>query len=291
MRIGRRFFFKACAAIGAGAGIRPAAAASREGTFADAKAVLVDTTLCLGCRSCEAACAEANGLPPPPDSEEAIRSTGPDRFTVVERRVGADGEERFAKRQCLHCNVPACASACPVRALDKKSDGPVTYDPSVCIGCRYCMIACPFGVPKYEYDQAVPYVRKCNFCPTRLAEGKPPACVEACPAGALTFGTREELLAEARRRIASEPDRYVHRVYGEREAGGTSWLYLADRRFSELGFDETVSERPSWELTSGALGAVPLVITLWPPLLMAMIASSRTRDAEGEGRHAEESDV
>jgi Fe-S-cluster-containing dehydrogenase component len=301
VKIGRRFFFKAAAAIGAG-GLAKSAAAStqrdRAEAFANSKAVLVDITKCIGCRSCEAACAEANGLPEPEDlGDEKVfdreRTTGPDRFTVVRKgpEKGRDGEDRFAKSQCLHCLVPACASACPVRALDKQPDGPVTYDPSVCIGCRYCMIACPFGVPKYEYGKAIPYVRKCTFCAERQREGKPPACVEACPMGALTFGTRGELLAEARERIRLEPDRYAHEIYGEHEAGGTSWLYLSDRPFREAGLREGVSDRPSYEMTSGALGAVPLIITLWPPLLMGMYAASKARDARGSTEEREERHV
>ena len=281
MKIDRRFFFKTAAAIGAG-GLAGRAAAStqreRAEAFENAKAVLVDTTRCIGCRSCEAACATANALPEPDDAQ----TTGPDRFTVVRKgpEKGRDGEERYAKTQCLHCLVPACASACPVRALDKKPGGPVTYDPSVCIGCRYCMVACPFGMPKYQYDKAIPYVRKCSFCAERQAEGKPPACVEACPMGALTFGTRGELLAEARERMRLEPERYTGEIYGEHEVGGTSWLYLSDRPFHEFGLPETVSDRPSYELTSGALGAVPLILTLWPPLLMGMYAASKARTEE-----------
>lgn len=290
MKIGRRFFFKVTAAVGA-SGLAGAAAAStqreRAEAFEDSKAVLVDITRCIGCRSCEAACAEANSLPEPTDlGDEKVfqrsRTTGPDRLTVVKKgpEKGRDGEERYAKTQCLHCLVPACASACPVRALDKKPDGSVTYDPSVCIGCRYCMVACPFGVPKYEYDEAIPYVRKCTFCAERQAEGKLPACVEACPMGALTFGTRADLLAEARERIRVEPDRYVHEIYGEDEAGGTSWLYLSDRPFREFGLPENLSDQPSFELTRGALGAVPLILTLWPPLLMGMYAASKARNEE-----------
>lgn len=281
MKIGRRFFLKTAAVLGAG-GLAGRTSAStqrdRAEAFAGAKAVLVDTTRCIGCGSCEAACAEANHLPEPDGS----RTTGPDRFTAVKKspEKGGDGEDRYAKTQCLHCLVPACASACPVRALDKSPDGPVTYDPSVCIGCRYCMVACPFGVPKYQYDKAVPYVRKCTFCAERQADGKLPACVEACPMGALTSGTRAELLAEARERIRNEPDRYTDRIYGETEAGGTSWLYLSDRPFREFGFPETVSDRPSFELTRGALGAVPLILTLWPPLLMGMYAASKARAEE-----------
>jgi Fe-S-cluster-containing dehydrogenase component len=220
------------------------------------------------------------------------RDTAPDVFTVVNRglRSGRDGAFRFAKTQCLHCVEPACASACPVRALEKRPSGPVAYDRSLCIGCRYCMVACPFGVPKYEYAKAVPYVRKCDFCAALQAKGQAPACTEVCPTGALLFGTREELLEVARTRIYQNPDRYVHRIYGEHEAGGTSWLYIGDVPFESLGLKTDVGERPYASLTASALAGVPFVMTLVPPLLMAIHTFSKAREGENgakttEGRH------
>ncbi len=176
MRMGRRRFFKIAGATAAGAGLAHAGAASAEehGGAADAPGVLVDTTVCIGCRACEAACSEANGLPPPPDDDKVMlqrRDTAPQAFTVVNRTVKASGEERFAKKQCMHCLAPGCASACPVRAMDKLPTGPVVYDKSKCLGCRYCMLACPFDIPKYEYDRATPRVRKCTFCAERQAKG------------------------------------------------------------------------------------------------------------------------
>ena len=144
-------------------------------------------------------------------------------FTVVNRAEKEPGVERFAKKQCMHCLAPACASACPVRAMDKLPSGPVVYDASKCMGCRYCMIACPFDIPKYEYGSNAPRVRKCSFCAERQAKGLKPACTEACPSGALTFGKRAELLEVAKTRIYTNTGRYLHEVFGEREAGGTSW--------------------------------------------------------------------
>ena len=287
MRIGRRFFLKSCAAIGAAGAISAlpakAAAGSDTATARDGFGVLVDTTQCVGCRTCEASCAEANGNPEPERmGDETIfathRETGERQFTVVNKAKGA-GEDRYAKSQCMHCVVPACASACPVKALDKTENGPVVYHADRCIGCRYCMISCPFGVPKYEYDKAVPYVRKCTMCAARVAEGKPPACVDNCPAGALQFGKRSELLAEARKRVYGPGSKYVQHIYGENEAGGTSWMYIADRPFSDFGLPEDVANRSYFENTRGALGAVPFVVTLWPPLLMGLYAA-RTRDEE-----------
>jgi len=215
--------------------------------------------------------------------DEAIfathRETSENQFTVVNQAKG-EGEDRYSKTQCLHCVVPACASACPVKALDKTDAGPVIYHKDRCIGCRYCMIACPFGVPKYEYDKAIPYVRKCTMCTARLAAGKPPACVENCAGGALQFGKRSELVLKARKRVYAPDSKYVPHIYGEHEAGGTSWMYIADRPLSEFGLPQDVGDRSFFETTRGALGAVPMVITLWPPLLMGLYAAASRR---GEG--------
>ncbi len=235
MKITRRGFLEAAGATAAGAGLlgAPIGRTPPPGTRrAAGPGVLVDTTLCVGCRACEAACSEANRLPPPEEGDAEVfarRATRREHaFTVVNRAEKAPGVERFAKKQCMHCLAPACASACPVRAMDKLPSGPVVYDASKCMGCRYCMIACPFDIPKYEYGSNAPRVRKCSFCAERQAKGLKPACTEACPSGALTFGKRAELLEVAKTRIYTNPGRYLHEVFGEREAGGTSWLYLTD---------------------------------------------------------------
>jgi formate dehydrogenase iron-sulfur subunit len=280
MRITRRGLLQVAGAT-AGAsllsqGVRAAVAEAPEGP-----GVLVDTTLCVGCRACEAACSEANALPPPPESDDVFRSrrdTSQNAFTVVNRTEKAPGVERFAKKQCMHCLAPGCASACPVRAMDKQPEGPVTYDPTRCLGCRYCMIACPFDVPKYEYDSNTPRVRKCSFCADRQKKGLKPACVEVCPSGALTFGRRDELLEAAKTRIYQNPDRYVHHVYGEHEAGGTSWLYLTDVPVEKLALRGDVPAEPIPEKVAGALAAPPFVMTLWPPLLMGLYAFAKRRD-------------
>ncbi len=290
MRLTRRSFIRV-AGVTAG-GTLALSAQARQGSTADddrLPGVLVDTTRCVGCRGCEAACAEANDLPAPPEGDLAKlgrRDTTTRAFTVINRTDAPGGGDRFGKKQCMHCLAPACASACPVRALNKLPTGPVTYDPSKCMGCRYCMVACPFDVPRYEYEALAPRVRKCTFCAPRQARGLPPACVEACPSGALTFGRRHELLEEAKRRIYGEPDRYVHRVYGEHEAGGTSFLYVSDVPFEQVGLQAGVPEKPYPELVAGALGAPPLVMTLWPPLLMGLYAFSKRRD-EVERREAD----
>ena len=291
MRITRRGLFVLAGAT-AGSSIALSAQARASAEDDRLPGVLVDTTRCVGCRGCEAACAEANGLPPPDEGDQVLaqpRDVTTNAFTVVNRTEAPNGGDRFGKKQCMHCLAPACASACPVRALDKQPTGPVTYDPSKCMGCRYCMVACPFDVPKYEYEALAPRVRKCTFCAPRQARGLPPACVEACPSGALTFGRRHELLEEAKRRIYAEPDRFVHKVYGEHEAGGTSFLYVSDVPFEQLALQAGVPEKPYPELVAGALGAPPLVMTLWPPLLMGLYAFSKRREeVAAEEEHGKE---
>jgi Fe-S-cluster-containing dehydrogenase component len=288
MNIGRRGFFK-IAAIGAGVAGAGAARASSgvADATADGPGVLVDTTLCVGCRACEAACSEANRNPAPPEGDDVLstrRETTEHAFTVVNKVEGVDG--RFAKRQCMHCISPACASACPVRAMDKKPEGPVTYDPTNCLGCRYCMIACPFDIPKYEYSSNNPRVRKCSFCAERQAAGLKPACTEVCPSGALTFGRRGELLDLAKTRIYTNPGKYVHHIYGEHEAGGTSWLYIADVPLEKLALRSGTPEKDVPSLVAGALGAPPFVMTLWPPLLMGIYMFSKRRE-NGDAHDAE----
>jgi Fe-S-cluster-containing dehydrogenase component len=285
MKVTRRGFFRIAGAT-AGASLLPTeVGASEAKALVDGPGVLVDTTLCVGCRGCEAACAEANGLPPPPEGAavfEERRETAQQVFTVVNRFEKEAGGERFVKRQCMHCLAPGCASACPVQAMVKQPTGPVTYDATRCMGCRYCMIACPFDIPKYEYESNAPRVRKCTFCAKRQAEGKPPACTEVCPSGALLFGKRSELIEIANTRIYMEPNRYVHHIYGENEAGGTSWLYITDVPFEQLAFATDVGTRAYPDLVSGALGAPPFVMTLWPPLLMGIYAFTHRKEADAE---------
>jgi Fe-S-cluster-containing dehydrogenase component len=293
MRITRRSLFKLAGAA-AGGGLALSAQA-RTGAVDEDRlpGVLVDTTRCVGCRACEAACAENNGLPTPPEGDLVMlqrRDTSTTAFTVVNKTKAPDGKDRFGKKQCMHCLAPACASACPVRALNKLPTGPVTYDPSKCMGCRYCMVACPFDVPKYEYEALAPRVRKCTFCAERQAKGLAPACASVCPSGALTFGPRHVLLEEAKKRIYSQPERFVHKVYGEHEAGGTSFLYISDVPFEQLALQAGVPEKPYPELVAGALAAPPFVMTLWPPLLMGLYAFSKRRDeVAGDEGHGKES--
>ena len=240
--------------------------------YPDSNAVLTDLTLCIGCRKCEEACSQVNDLPAPaPLDDRSIfqqqRRTHADSFTVVNQYM-VDGKEVFRKMQCMHCQEPACATACFVKAFTKNPDGSVTYDPSLCVGCRYCMVSCPFNIPAYTYGKVIsPVVRKCTMCHERQMEGKLPGCVEACPTGALVFGKRKELLAVARKRIAENPGRYVDHIYGEHEMGGTAWLTISGVEFSKVGMREDLGTKAAAEYTTGVLGALPMVVGFWPVVL------------------------
>lgn len=215
---------------------------SPSGDHSQVFSVLVDTVVCIGCRKCEWACnnehkLSTRSLTEFEDKSVFGRHRRPDdsAYTVVNRFVDPAQPDRQLniKVQCMHCNRPACVSACIVGALQKNKIGSVDYDAWKCIGCRYCMVACPFQIPAYEYrDPFKPRVRKCTFCEHRLIEGKKPACVSICPNEALTFGTREELMDVANERIKLNPGKYVDHIYGEKEIGGSSWMYLAPTEFA-----------------------------------------------------------
>jgi formate dehydrogenase iron-sulfur subunit len=222
------------------------------------RAILVDVTKCIGCRSCEQACKELHGFPM--DTEAKL---SPTVLTVVEERG-----DRFVRRMCMHCQDPACASACLVGALHKTADGPVVYDAAKCIGCRYCLVACPFSVPRYEWAKLVPYVKKCDMCAERQIKGQQPACVEACPVQASISGSREEILIEAERRILGD-SKYVRHIYGSDEAGGTSVFFISDVPFEKLGF-VAAPKQPMPVLTANALGDTPTVILMGGALLSGL---------------------
>ena len=231
-------------------------------------AILYDSTLCIGCRACELACNDENQLG---RDVEAIfggcsfqdnRALGVDVFSCVTQHADdADPSSvAFGKAQCMHCLDPACASVCPVEAMEKTPEGPVVWHPELCLGCRYCMMACPFEVPRFEWDSPNPRIRKCTMCYERVRSGERPACVAICPSGALSFGSRDELLSEGRRRIAERPRDYVHHVYGEREVGGTTVLHLAAKPFEELGYKQGLPEVSPVAATRPAMAAIPFVL-------------------------------
>ena len=227
------------------------------------KAVLYDATKCIGCRACQVACKQWNELPAVATTNTGTYENPPrmDAYTFTKisfTELEDNGKFQwvFAKHQCMHCEHPACVEACIVGALEKRPDGPVTYDDNKCIGCRYCQVACPFGIPNFEWDKPLPWIRKCTFCADRQGGGLKPACVTTCPSGALEFGERDDLIAEARERIAATPGRYVDHIYGEKEVGGTSWLYLSPVPFEKLGLP-TLGSEPVTVDVERAMGAVP----------------------------------
>lgn len=224
--------------------------------------MLIDLARCVGCHSCVLACQESNHLTGDDQIPQALAS---DAYSFVEpvEVITADGESttRHVKRQCMHCLNAACVSACPAAAMYDSGEGPVIYRADRCLGCRYCQVACPFGVPRFDWQDGIaPAISKCWMCHDRLRTGGEPACVEACPAGALRFGRRSELLIQARAQIATHPDRYVDHVFGESEIGGTSVVYLSDVPFEQLGFPLDLPHVAPPEQTEKVMSALPFVI-------------------------------
>ena len=277
-------------------------AATFEG-YPDAMGVLVDLSRCVGCRSCEAACNKEQKLPAPekPFNDFSVfdemhhgqkRRTDETRYTIV-NRYDIPGREHplFRKIQCNHCLEPACLTSCFVNAYTKTPEGAVIYDSTVCVGCRTCMVACPFYIPTFRYSSAFkPRIMKCVFCyDTRLTKGLPPACVEACPQEALTFGRRTDLVAAGKQRIRENPGTYVDHLYGEHEAGGTSWMYLSPAPFEQVGIDTTVPKEPILNYVKDFLSIVPMVLTIWPALFAGfhLLATRKDKMAEQKKNEGE----
>lgn len=220
-------------------------------------AILTDVTKCIGCEECVKACKSTYDLPPdrPWRWQSGVMDLSATRWTTLVSRPG----DRHVRKQCRHCVDPACVSACLVGALTKTEEGPVVYDSSICMGCRYCMMVCPYGIPRYTWREPVPYVRKCIMCHPKIESGElaQPACTNACPVGATVFGDRDELLAEAHRRIEQHPDKYIDRVWGEHEVGGTGVFYLSDVDLSFLGWKPDLGTESLPSTTWPALKAVP----------------------------------
>ena len=225
-------------------------------------AILTDITRCTGCEECVDACQKANELPAeqPWPWVKQIDDLSSARWTTI-RTLEHDDESRYVRRQCRHCLDPECVSVCIVGALQKTPEGPVIYDRDICIGCRYCLIACPWEIPRYSWEDTVPYVQKCDFCYERVVSGGGiPACVEACPTQATIFGDRDELLAEAHRRLRAEPEKYVQKVWGEKEVGGTSVLYISDVDLNLTDLEHAItSVEPMPHRTTKILHQMPAV--------------------------------
>lgn len=249
------------------------------------KGVLYDSSRCVGCQQCEIVCAEQNNLPAIDPNEAPVagtlRKTNESRRSVINAYETSKGE-MYVKNQCMHCNQPACAAACLTEAMHKTTEGAVIWRADKCMGCRYCMVSCPYDAPKFEYFSANPKIEKCNMCYDRLKEGLVPACVEICPAEALTFGPRRELIAEARKRKHEDPDLYVDEIYGEHEAGGTGFLYLTSVPFKELGLNTNLQKKSYPELTKGFLYSVPSIFVLWPAILLGIYKATKNNQNQIE---------
>lgn len=231
--------------------------------------LLIDITQCVGCGACLSACQTTHGFP-----EVEAKKLNDKNFTFLEQKG-----DLFVRRMCQHCDEPACASVCPVGALYKSDAGPVNYDADKCLGCRYCMLACPYDIPKYEWHSNMPRVRKCTMCyDERTSKGQPTACSESCPTGATLFGTREELLTEARKRIAENPDLYVNRIYGVKEAGGAAVFYLSSVPFEKLGFSTKIGDEPLPDKTWNVLSKLPDVVATAGVMFGAIYWITNRRD-------------
>lgn len=258
-----------------------------------AKGVLVDLTRCIGCRGCQVACKSWN--------ERKARNTvnkgnftnppelNSDTFTHIAFLEGErEGQPvwTFVKDQCMHCQDPACLSACPVGAFSRTPEGAVNYTFEKCIGCRYCMVACPFNIPKYEWEKTSPWIRKCTFCADRIADGKLPACIKVCPTNVMLFGNREDILKEAEKRIRENPGKYVDHIYGKEEAGGTSWVYLSAVPFEQLGFKTQIPSVKLPSFTWNMLSEIPVKVGALV-VGLGLIAAFRNRGASGSSEGKE----
>ena len=244
-----------------------------------AKALLYDSVLCVGCRLCEAACSEKWKLP----YNDEIAAT--EKTSAVKMTTVITHGDRFSRKLCMHCIDPACASVCPVAAFEKTASGPVVYHEEKCMGCRYCLMACPFQVPSYQWNARLPLVKKCNLCAERVGFGGITHCSEACPTEATITGERDELIKIARERMEASPGQYHPAIYGLQEVGGTSVLMIGAVPFEQLGMPANLPKEPLPDYTWAALKHVPDVVVLGTVLLGGIywITHRREEVAAAEG--------
>ncbi len=271
MKIKRRDFLKGAAGCGVLTAVgQPAFADARtKERVPGAVGFLYDSTLCIGCQACMVGCKKANNMPV--ESSDLLpiwehpRDLSAKTLNIIKKYESGTGRNKdqetdgfaFVKRQCMHCVDPGCVSACPVSAMQKNPDnGIITYNKDACIGCRYCQIACPFNIPKFQWDSAFPQIVKCELCSHLLPKGEIAACCSSCPTGASLYGPTNLLQAEAQRRLQMEPGQYydfavasldsgktfsqkagqyVPQIYGEKEVGGTQVMMLSGVPFDKLG--------------------------------------------------------
>ena len=284
MSIDRPIFFKTIGIAGLAFTVgKSAGATTLESSGIEFRGMLYDASRCVGCQECEKACAKAHNLPEPVDEikVDVLRKTSETQRCAINSYSTSKGEV-FVRNQCMHCNEPACAAACLTQAMYKTKEGPVIWREDKCMGCRYCMVSCPFDVPKFEYLSANPKIQKCDMCYDRIIKGEIPSCAEACPGEAIMFGTRRELLAEARKRIAESPDNYIDQIYGENVAGGTGYLYLSSAPFNEVGFNPKLQNVSYPSLSKGFLYSVPAVFVLLPTLLLGVHEATKNNNKPKE---------
>jgi formate dehydrogenase beta subunit len=298
-RFPRRHFLAACGAAAAAYAVNHSVveASNPVPPPEDAVGMLYDTTLCIGCKACVAACNDRNDLTPDTGRSDGLwqmpDDLNPQTKNIIKLYRDDDaGEWSFVKRQCMHCVDPACVAGCPFGALEKGENGIVGWDGDRCIGCRYCEVSCPFDIPKFEWDRFNPQIVKCELCRHALAEDGQPACTRVCPTGAVTYGARDDLLDEAHRRIEDAPGKYADdRVYGEHDGGGTQVLYLSHVPFTRLGLPElgdvSVQRRSAsahhWITKWGAFPLAAYAVMLACILRNWKHHDSETRRIEAEG--------
>jgi Fe-S-cluster-containing dehydrogenase component len=302
MGISRRDFLKVSASGGlmVASALSPLPVLAREAKVClpEAVGVLYDATVCIGCKACMAACKEYNDLPPDHSTPDSIWDNPLDlsakTFNIVKLYTNGTGQVKdseingysFIRRFCMHCVDPACVSACPVSALTKDPcTGAVRYNKDNCIGCRYCQVACPYNVPKFQWDLAFPQIKKCELCYHRLTRGSYPACCEFCPNGASVFGNLQDIRKEARRRLTLEPGKtasyplhrvdsqetrefvvtpYQNHIYGELDGGGTQVLILTGVPYNKLGLPTLPNE-------SAATTSETLMHTLYKGMIVPYV--------------------
>jgi Fe-S-cluster-containing dehydrogenase component len=295
MSISRRDVLKVVAAAGAAAAAAgPAEAREAKASAPDDVGMLFDATLCVGCRACQTACRDANELPVERKTVDGAEYDAPLDLDGTTKNViklaRGEGDTAYMKAQCMHCVDPACVSVCMAGALHKAKGGVVAYEKGTCVGCRYCQVACPFNVPKFQWFTAVPVIQKCELCRHRGEKGA--ACAEVCPRGAVVYGKRAELLAEAKRRVAADEARYDQKVYGETDGGGTNVLYVTSRQvsFAALGLPK-LPEHPLPQMSETVqhgiykYGIAPLA--LWSAVAVVQLRARKKDHEAGHGPHEE----